>query len=54
LYDNFFRHHERLFRDFEREFERENLPEMFPGMRSSIRPEQPMLSWVDDDFFIPS
>lgn len=54
--EDFFRNHERLFRDFERDFQRsfggmQSLP--FAGIGSSFRQEQPMLSWVEDDFFLP-
>jgi len=55
--EDFFVNHERLFRDFERDFQRSfGGMDLFPfgGIGTSFRQEQPMLSWVEDDFFLPS
>jgi len=51
-YNDFFRNHERLFRDFESDFGREIIPSL-PGMLNTFHQELPMLSWTDDDFFLP-
>ena len=51
-YNYFFRQHERQFRDFERDFERDIGPRQ--GLGSTFRQELPMLSWFDDDFYVPS
>ncbi len=53
FYNDFFRSHERLFRDFERDFDREFNPRLGLGLGSTFRQELPMLSWFDDDFFTP-
>jgi hypothetical protein len=50
-YNNFFRNHERLFRDFERDFGRDS---MLPSTGGIFHQDLPMLSWTDDDFFMPS